>query len=321
MAKFLRKKAYYVRTKTAQGVEDITKRLIRRKQQLKNVHATERTLNDVVYRIQHYREDTDAFTREKTLLLHIVSGVIGQTAITMNMACTEEFDDGKEQKAPSQHEFINGEAYLLFKDHHVVFCSHGLTLITVQNYLNSFLHNKDVDDSFEFTNVANIDKLQLLNRNGVKAFNFSASMYTMTQDELNRKADAANRSRISSLFNDFIQNAKNAFSKDLTEEEQKILQELQVDVSVRLIGNSRASFEAQKFVKTEAQEMLADDALPPEVEFITGNDETIKSSEIQLHKTITVQKLNNSNSLQHEDAWLSLSDYFDELKRQKFTEI
>ena len=36
MANFLRKKAYYVRTKTAQGVEDITKRLNRRKQQLKN---------------------------------------------------------------------------------------------------------------------------------------------------------------------------------------------------------------------------------------------------------------------------------------------
>ncbi|MFU2059267.1 hypothetical protein ACLSZY_06760 [Avibacterium volantium] len=237
------------------------------------------------------------------------------------MACTEEFDDGKEQTAPSQREFINGEAYLLFKDHHVIFCSHGLTLITVQNYLNNFLHNENTDDSFEFCNVANIDKLQLLNRNGVKAFKFSASMYAITQNELNRKANAAARSRISLLFNKFIQNAKDEFSKDLTEEEQKILQELQVDVSVRLIGNSRASLEAQKFVKTEAKEMLADEELPPEVEFVTGNNEKIKSSEIQLHKTITVQKLNNSNSLQHEDAWLSLSDYFDELKRQKFTEI
>lgn len=263
----------------------------------------------------------DILTKEKTLLLHVVSGVIGQTALTMNMACTEEFDDGKEQTAPIQHEFVNGEAYLLFKDHHVIFCSHGLTLITVQNYLNSFLHNENTDDSFEFTNVANIDKLQLLNRNGVKAFNFSATMYTMTQDELNRTVDNANRSRISSLFNNFIQSAKNAFSKELTEEEQKILQELQVDVSVRLIGNSRESLEAQKFVKSEAQEMLSDEELPPEVEFITGNDKTVKSSEIQLHKTITVQKLNNSNSLQHEDAWVGLGNYFDELKRQNFTEI
>ncbi len=321
MAKFLRKKAYYLRTKTTQGLEDITQRLNRRKQQLKNVHSTERTLNDVVYRIQHYREDTDTVTQEKTLLLHIVSGVIGQTALTMNMACKDEFDDGKEQTAPNEHEFINGEAYLLFKDHHVVFCSHGLTLITVQNYLNNFLHNENTDDGFEFTNVANINKLQLLNRNGVKAFNFSASMYKITQDELNRKAEDKNRSHISSLFNKFIQNAKDEFSKELTEEEQKILQELQVDVSVRLIGNSRASLEAQKFVKAEAQEMLADEELPPEVAFITGNDETVKSSEIQLHKTITVQKLNQSNSLQHEDAWLGLGDYFDELKRQKFTEI
>ena len=319
MNKILRKKAYYLRTQNAQGLIDISRHLISRKQQLNDVHSTQRVLNNVVYRIQHYREDNDFFTHEKTLLLHIVSGIIGQTALAMEMECLADHDDGKEQAPPEKHEFINNEAYLLFKGHHVIFCSHGLSLITIQNYLNNFLHSEKMDNSFEFVNITNIDKLQLINRNGIKSFNFSASMYKMTQDEVN--SITKNRSQISAVINGFTQKVKEAFSKELTEEEQKILQELQVNVSVRLIGNTRASIEAQKFVKKEAEEMLVDDELSPQVILVTGNGEAVKSSDIQLHKTITIQKLKNSYSLQHEDAWTSLSNYFEELKSQKFTEI
>ena len=320
MTKILRKKAYYLRVRNTKGIFNLATHLTRRKQTLKNVKSTHIAISDTVYQLQHYREDVDIITKEKTVLLHIASAVIGKTALAIEMDCDKDYDDGAEQNAPTKHEFVDGEAYLLVKDQHVIFCSHGLTLKAVENYLNRLLHSEDVDERFEFTPIGNIDKLQLINRSGVKQVDFSATIFKMTQDELNENAEKMRKSRFSRILDGLTREVKKAFAKDLSEEEKKILEELQVDVSVKLMGNTRASLEARKFVKNEARTMLSDD-LSPEVEFITGNGETIKSSDIQLHKMINIKKLNNSNSLEYEDAWLGLGNYFDELKQQKFTEL
>ena len=71
MTKILRKKAYYLRVRNTKGIFNLATHLTRRKQTLKNVKSTHIAISDTVYQLQHYREDVDIITKEKTVLLHM----------------------------------------------------------------------------------------------------------------------------------------------------------------------------------------------------------------------------------------------------------
>lgn len=100
--------------------------------------------------------------------------------------------------------------------------------------------------------------------------------------------------------------------KDKSTIEQRALEDLLVNVEVRLDGNTRAVAGAQKFIEELAEGVLGekDDSIS-EFVIITQKSERITSHDIRLQTSINVERKDNSFS--HSSAWSQLSGYLDEI--------
>ena len=131
------------------------------------------------YEIMHYKENS-----EHEVCLHISSSETGRTSIAMNMQCQTQEDNGRIQPPPKDHEYVTKEAYILIKEHHVFFCSHGLTYQAASSYLNNLLYSEEYSKYVAFEAVANVDKLSLIQSQGVKEIVFDSSLYEMSIEKI-----------------------------------------------------------------------------------------------------------------------------------------
>ena len=252
------------------------------------------------------------------LFLHIGSGTLDEHMRTMQNKANSDHDIGSTQAPPIGHSFLNGEAFVYIKQHHIIFCGHGLRLEAVVSYLISLNQklckiNKSLAPiKFDLHAVANSKKLSLIQEHGVRSISLKASIYDLTFQKLVQER----QSELAKIFKKF----KDLVSIDPTQEEMAAAADIQVGIWLKLEGNRRASLDAKKLIQQQAKEVLSDEALDTDFFIETQTGEKIGPKDIRLSTSVRIMKHEKTNTLVKEDVFDKLSSYLTELENSNLTE-
>ena len=298
----LSKSIYYLRARRGGAPFDLQAIIAKARNKKKTVGASEIELGggDVV-RIQHYKPSAGQ------VLLHLARYVPGVAAATLQPKAAAAEDDEGSQSAPKGKEFKEGDCFLLVKGAHVLYCGHGISMAKASLYLLQLFREAGYYDDasgFDLTPATNLDKLKLVQEHGVRAVQLQTNAFDMSLPKAKRTTFAAKTlGRIGDELKALVK-------KDQPAVEQKALEDLLVNIEVRLDGNTRAVQGSQDFIEDLA-ELILDDHEAPVSEFVivTQNNEKITSGSIRLQTSVKVDR--KENSVSHVSVWAELNSYLD----------
>ncbi|WP_095139518.1 hypothetical protein [Pseudomonas sp. Irchel s3a10] len=275
---------------------------------LKTIGESEISIMDDIVRIQRFKDLPDG------RLYHFTMYSPGSKTATLTPKAATKKDEEVGAKPPAGREFKSGECYLYVCGHNVLFCAHGLTPSRAVQYIFMLLKSNGYDtESFKFSPIGNIDKLKLLNEQGVKSIRLNVSAYKLSLPKKKgswlAKALAPVGNELSALV-----------SKDVNRSEEKALEDLMVSIEIGLEGNSRATDESKETVVDLASEILEDDDGYDLDSFtiMTRENTPITGGDVKLHTTVRPEK--DGSSLNYVNIWDAMGVYYTQLKRQKLLE-
>ncbi len=304
------KTAYYLRAVNGKTAVDLQSLLKKARTSFPTVARSEMNLGGEVVRIQHCKSDNNGF------FLHFVRYIPGEKAPTLQPKLKAAEDNEGTQSAPHGMEFKDGDSFLFVEGHHAIFCAHGITSQKTSRYLSLLFEAANIDEekrAFELSPASNLDKLNLLQTHGVRAIQLSCNSYQVSVPKKSRN------NWISKTLGSVADEIKALIEKDDGAAEQKIMEDLLVNVELRLDGNTRAQINAQKFIEQAAESVLEEDDGPvSEFTIITQTGERIRSSSIRLQTSFNVTK--EDRSVSYTEVWKELEQYFGEIKQGNLLE-
>lgn len=239
-----------------------------------------------ILRIQSYRVSNGC------TFIQLVKYEPGVAAATLLPNATTEEGDEVAQLAPRGREFKDGDCFLLLKQHHVLFCAHGISLPKASVYLGLLFRDAGLEKKttgFDLTPASNIDKLELIQQHGVKSLLLTTSAYQLSLPKAQRNK------WVSKVLGKLGDELGALIEKDDTPADQKALEDLQVNLEISLDGNTRAAQDSQAFIKQLAEGVMDEsDTSIGEFVILTQKNEKVTASDIRLQAPIKVEKQNNS---------------------------
>ncbi len=95
--------------------------------------------------------------------------------------------DTVSRNPPPRHSYMEGDVFMLIKGNDVILCSSGAREGAAKRYLAAILDKCGVDDPFDLDQVANLDKVAMLQQEGVKRIRLGSSVSKASCDYLERK--------------------------------------------------------------------------------------------------------------------------------------
>lgn len=125
------------------------------------------------------------------LLLHLTTEKPGEAASVVPKASPSTIEvDLKKQKPPADGEWLDGDAFLYVKDNHICLCTTDVRDRAVRTFFYRYFEKAKIQKEstrFDFFKVADISKIKLLHKLGVKELEIRASLYKATADYEKRK--------------------------------------------------------------------------------------------------------------------------------------
>ncbi|MCC3256148.1 hypothetical protein [Xanthomonas campestris] len=172
----------------------------------------------------------------------------------------------------------------------------------------------DESNGFELVPASNLDKLQLIQDHGVRSIQLAVSAFEMSLPKTRRTGWIAKS--LGTLGDELGA----LISKDQSLTKQKALEDLIVNIEVKLDGNTRAIQSSQDFIEDLAETVLDDNTETPVSEFtiVTQKNERITSGEIRLQTGVKVTT--SDNSVSHTSVWDEMGTYFDQITQGNLLE-
>ena len=306
------KTIYYLRARRDDQPFDLQSIAKRARRKRTTCAATEMELGggDVV-RIQHFS------TANGRTLLHLTRYVPGVQASTLQPKATTAEDDEGAQPPPRGKEFKDGDCFLFLKDHHVLYCGHGISKSKATLYLSQLFREAELHDEssgFDLVPASDLDKLQLIQDHGVKSIQLAVGAFDLSLPKARRT------SWIAKSLGTLGDELGALVSKDQSLTKQKALEDLIVNVEVKLDGNTRAIQNSRDFIEDLAETVLDHDTETPVSEFtiVTQKNERITSGEVRLQTGVKVET--KDISVSHTSVWGAMVTYFDQIAQGNLLE-
>ena len=311
MSNFTSKTIHYLRATRDGNLFNLQQMIIWSRKKKSSCKDSEVTLGSgEIVRIQHYRSK-GGFT-----MLHLAAYIPGVKASTLSPKVPTSEDDEGTQSPPRGKEFKKSDCFLFLNEHHVLFCSHGIVKSKACLYLLQLFRECDFYDEtngFDLIPASNFDTLQLIQEHGVKSIHLVASTFNECFPNKNKRKNWAQKS-IGAIKDQF----KTMIINDHSLIEQKSLEDLLVNIEVKLDGNTRAIQGSQELIKKLAKGILDDDSPVTQYVIITQKNERITSEEICLQTSERVER--TANSISHNSIWIAMENYFDKIKNMQLLE-
>ena len=292
------------------NIEASVRVMLRRRRVCKDTELDPGDLS--IIRVQHRQSSTST----KPVLLHLVRYVPGEKAATLDPEPEGAEDEGGAQRAPRGKEFRAGECFILVKDAHVLFCASGITQAGARMYLRQLFAQCGVEADmcqFDLLPAADLDRLAIIRKRGVSAIQLGSVAY-----EASRKLLPDNRTMGRRMLKSVSDQVSALVARDDTVLEQRVMEDLIVNVELKLQGNSHADIEAQRSIDEIAIAMLADEHSNHGFTIVTRDGNRLTDLSVKLHKRVKVASTNNS--VEHASAWTALNSYYSELQEGKLLE-
>lgn len=274
---------------------------------------TELDLGDQsIIRVQH-RQSAAA---GKPVLLHLVRYVPGEKAATIDPDPDGAEDPGDVQLPPKGKEFKAGECFLLVRGADVLFCASGISQAATRLYLGKLFNEVGVEPDlcqFDLRPAADLDRLAIIRERGVSSIQLGSVAYEASR-KLLPKNDSLSRRMLKSVSDQ----VSALVARDDTVLEQRVMEDLIVNVELKLQGNTFADIEAQRSIDQVAIALLADDHDNQGFTIVTRDGNRLSDLSVRLHKRVKVASSNNS--VEHPSVWNALSAYYEELAEGKLLE-
>ena len=306
-----RKTLYYVRAVNGSDAVNLKTLIVKARTKFPTVADSELEFGaqDII-RIQHYRETTAG------VFLHLVRYVPGEKASTLLPKSNRAEDNEGSESAPAGKEFKDGDSFIFANKGNVIFCSHGISIQKTSLYLSHLFKKAGFEKAkrqFELKPASKIDKLKLIQSHGVRAIHISCSAFQVSLPKKERTT------WMSKTLGNIGDEMKALIEKDETASEQKAMEDLIVDVEIRLDGNTRAIASSQEFIEDVAESVLDDNSeLASEFTIVTKNGERITSAAIRLQSSLDVTK--SGRSVVHYEVWEGLESYMSDIKQGNLLE-
>lgn len=308
MTKKISKKLYYLRAFEYNNPLDLERCLRQSLAVADNVSKTEIIRAGEVTQITH--RDLSPTKTDGGLLLHIEKGNQAESIKTIRHKSINVTEEGDEIPPPQDQSFMNKECFVFIYGQHVIFCGHNnMSQHALAAYLHALSeHCQSLDDTCpiykpSFKSVANYDKIQMIQDEGVKSISAELTAYHTTI-----KSPPSIFGRLKGLFRQ---------DEELSDIQDQA--DLQVNVEIRLDGNTRASQEAQKELREQAQMVINEENA--DFKIITQKGNTIESDDVKLSKLVYISKHNNTNGLSRAAVLSELVTYFNELQQKNLTQL
>lgn len=306
--KKISKKLYYLRAFQYNDPLDLEQCLRQSLAIADNVFKTEIVRSGEVTQITH--RDLVPAKVDGGLLLHIEKGNQAESIKTIRHKSMNLTEEGDEISPPQDQSFMNRECFIFVCGQHVIFCGHNnMSQQALAAYLHALSeHCQSLDETCpvykpSFRSVPNCDKIRMMQDEGVRSISAELTAYQAT---INNPPSVFSR-------------LKGLFRKDDDLSDIQDQADLQVNIEIKLDGNTRASLEAQKELREQAQMVI--DEENADFKIITQKGNTIKPDDIKLSKSVHIPKHNNTNGLSRMAVLLELVGYFNELQKDNLTQL
>lgn len=238
-------------------------------------------------------------------LLHVTYYVPKQPTSLVPDPASVKASETIEKNPPPKHSYMDGDVFLLIKDNDVILCSSGAREGAAKHYLSEILGKSGVDESFELEQVANVDKLELLQKEGVKRIRLGASVFRASLDRVQR------HTKTTELMGKVADEIMSIFGRvDMNNmDELKSYDNLRVKLEISFDERKKGGELAAASLAAAGCSMIDSEDKGFTIETRKGNQLT--SEDIKVSKKVVLNEHGNSVSCQH--AWQEMQEYYTEL--------
>lgn len=262
------------------------------------------------------------------LLFQIASCVPGQPTSAIQESSQSTTTSGiTEVPAPAGSNFLDGDVFVLINGNNVIILQSGVRESVALNYFSKMLDKNGYTEasiSLEFHGIVQEDKIKMIKSQGVKSIELDASLYEASLMQIEKETEKKRETKVIDLPGAVAETLKQVFAKDKSLKEISENENVNIKLSIRFDGRKAmrkankkdASFGVVGKSRLEkASEMIVKECVDEQYEgftIVTGDNNRIKSGEIVVSDNYRVKTY--GNSLDQEDAFEKLQDYFAQLQ-------
>ncbi len=264
------------------------------------------------------------------LLFQIASYVPGQPTSAIEESSQSTTVSGiTEVPAPVGNNFLDGDVFVLINGNNVIVLQSGVRESAALNYFEKMLNKKGDTEaaiSLEFHGIAKEDKVKMIKNQGVKSIELNASLYEASLMHLERKAGKKRETRVLDLPGTVAETLKRVFAKDKSLKEITEKENVNIKLSISFDGKEAMRKENKKDAAfgavgksrlEKASELIVKESIDGGCEgftIVTGDNNRIRPEEIVVSDNYKVKTF--GNSLDQDDAFEKLQDYFAQLQHR-----
>jgi hypothetical protein len=241
------------------------------------------------------------------VLLHIAAYTPGEHASVVPMTSGTQTADIATTPPPDKCEFMDGDIMALVAGNHVLLCSSNLHEKKAERYMVEIIEAAKIDanaSKFGLCKKADVDKVRLIQSQGVRSINLNATLFDATLDQIERTTV---RKKISGKLMDEI---KALVFEDKDAEQLEQAENLSAQVILKYDSRRKGCSLGRQSIESLANQMIEDGDEGFTIETLSG--ETIKGGDITLRKTVSIAK--HGKSVFCSEAWRALEQYYYELR-------
>lgn len=242
--------------------------------------------------------------------LHVVAFTPGEEASIVPHAHS---GDLATTPPPEDADFMDGDIMAMICGNDVVLCANSLHEKQLERFLVKYLDAAGINDpeqTFELSKIANVNKVKMIQDQGVKEVCFDSSLYEASFLHTERQT-VHNR-----LTGKFFDEFRALFFQD--EEPIDLVEAENLTVKLVLSYDKRkkgADFSRKK-LETMANRAYTED--DEGIKIKTFNGDIVSASDITLKKQVVLNR--HGKTVWYSDAWSEIEKYYQELKAGGFLE-
>lgn len=245
------------------------------------------------------------------ILLHITVETPGESASVVPKVTAASTElDLKSEKPPTGGEWLDGDAFLYVKEDHVCLCTTGLRdgairLFFVQLFAKAKMQKNT--GMFDLMKVADMTKVKMLKKQGVKELEIRATLYKATADYHNRKSQVMG-------WTGAIGKTMKAFlgkPHDVNPDSLRVALSFKSDMRFgsKAVALGEAELEA---LAADVVKSVAKGDKDYDYVIKTGSGQRITLDEIFMKSTVQIQS--DGKTVQCEKAWRELTKFYESLE-------
>ncbi len=246
--------------------------------------------------------------RDGGIFVHLIADTPGERASVIPKMKTgvEEVEVGT-AGPPDDSEFMDGDAFLYVRDDHVCMCGTGIRDGAIRLFLYEFFTKAKLGKhsrKFDLLKTPKLDKLRMLNAQGVKEIELRASLYQATAQYERRKSNTSGVLRkIATHIRSVVGGEKEDFDDSL-----------RVGVVIKTDERSRKHLKlGEKRIEDMATDVVKNFEMDDDFTITTNTGQKIRANEIFINEVALIDAFGKSVKCQK--AWDALLDFYGSLKK------